>query len=61
MDTSWIKTSKKLPPEGEVIETRTKTKYEDSFHRMVRWGEFWFMEGQTYYNYWRPNFWRKAK
>lgn len=57
--TNWIRTSIRVPPEGELVDT----KIDDisgprNERRMTRRGQLWFPKGESMYAYFTPTHWR---
>ena len=58
----WIKTSEKLPTEGERVETKVDDKDGTrNFQDLVYKGNLWWTPNMSMYVYYSPSHWRKPE
>ena len=56
---NWIKTSAKLPEDGELVETKIDDDQgERNIAKLRRRGNLWFMKDDKMYVYYTPTHWR---
>jgi hypothetical protein len=56
----WIAVHNKLPPEGELVETKIyDSAGERNFGKLRRKGNLWFLPDMSMYIYYCPTHWRK--
>lgn len=56
---AWISVSYRLPPEGEIVETKISPPDRNET-RLIRHGNLWWFPNMSMYVYYRPTHWRAA-
>jgi len=58
----WIKCENKLPPDGEVVETKIDDgQTVRNIQPLKRQGRLWFLQDGKMYVYYRPTHWRRSE
>ena len=59
MTEDWIRTAERLPPEGEIVETKIDDgRYIRNVQRLKRRGSLWYFPGGSMYVYYTPTHWK---
>jgi hypothetical protein len=60
-ENDWIDATVRVPPEGEVVETKIDDdKGVRNETRLVRLGRLWYLEDRSMYIYYNPTHWRAS-
>jgi hypothetical protein len=62
MSNKWIEVKKKLPPEGEVVETKIDNHSGvRNVQPLKRLGGLWYFPDDSMYVYYTPTHWRRSE